>query len=256
MTRLQTPWPNISRQAAAFIVIVLTAIVWIYGGTQDTRAARNHSSNQHCAELLEPVPEGSEQPSKAVHLGCYSTQEEAENASLANASTSAPHCIMHLESVPVDSKDQSRIISSSCYSTFADAISAATGGIVELDPNVLPEHLTQEMLEEQGMGSDGMSSVVIGIDYDDVGRSSLFGTWTYYGGAPCTASSGYIRDVMPDGWNDRVSSARSYSSCYRFYHFEHTLRQGTSITCDMGQMCDTMGYMHDRTSSLRWSYNN
>ena len=167
------------------------------------------------------------------------------------------HCVMHLDPVQPDSKEVSKQTHLGCFGTFQEAISVATGGAVNLGRDVSPRELTDEMLKANRMGST-LSSVVIGVDYDWDGFVSDGGTYTYSADEGCSPTVGFRIDTMPSGWNDRVGSARSYSECYKYIHYEHTYQNtyqaGSSITCDMGDTCEYMGYMDNKTSSERWRY--
>lgn len=174
-------------------------------------------------------------------------------AQLAGEASEGKHCVAHLEPINPDSDASSTVTELGCFSTFEEAISVATDGAVKLSSDVLPSELTEEMLRARGMGT-ASSSVVIGVDYDDVGFNSWLGTYTWTADQGCTPTLGFAVPSMPSGWDDRVSSARSYSNCYKYYHYEDTNYAGTSITCDMGNTCETMGYMNNRTSSERWRY--
>lgn len=130
-----------------------------------------------------------------------------------------------------------------CFQTFAEAIHAATGGAVTLAPGTTPSQLTQSMLDVPS------TSTVIGVDYMDSGFYGGSLTWSessdIYG---CTDGSYYAAPTMPSGWNDDVSSARSYGGCATYNHFENTYYGGSKLTCT----CSTMGVMNDQTSSEKW----
>ncbi len=130
-----------------------------------------------------------------------------------------------------------------CFQTFAEAIHAATGGAVTLAAGTTPSQLTQSMLDVPS------TSTVIGVDYMDSGFYGGSLTWSessdIYG---CTDGSYYAAPTIPSGWNDDVSSARSYGGCATYNHFENTYYGGSKLTCT----CSTMGVMNDQTSSEKW----
>jgi hypothetical protein len=167
-------------------------------------------------------------------------------------SPNTPHCVS--EAAPIRSDlDQKQAVAKhiGCFKTFAEAIFVATDGTVHLDSSVTPETLTQDMLQPSATSS----SVVIGVDYGAIEFNTGHGTHTWTGAqGPCSPTLGYGASSMPSGWNDAVSSARSYSDCNKYKHFEHTWSQGTSITCSQGDACRLMGYMDNKTSSETWSY--
>jgi hypothetical protein len=167
-------------------------------------------------------------------------------------SPDVPHCVG--KAAPLRSaSDTTHALAQhiGCFKTFAEAIYVATGGTVLLDSSVTPETLTEAMLAPSATAS----SVVIGVDYANGGFETIGGTYTWTGSqGPCSPTLGYGIASMPSGWNDAVTSARSYSDCNKYKHFEHTWSGGTSITCDQGSTCLNMGYMNDKTSSETWSY--
>lgn len=168
-------------------------------------------------------------------------------------SKSKKHCVAHLEPVDPDSKEDSKLAQLGCFDTFSKAISVATDGVVNLSNDVSPNELTDEMLRDKGMGSNA-SSVVIGVDYHWQYFDSFGGTFTWSVSSGCSSGVSYRVSSMPSGWNDYVNSARSFSNCNKYYHYEHTNYGGTSITCNMGNICNTMGYMAGKTSSEKWQY--
>jgi hypothetical protein len=56
---------------------------------------------------------------------------------------------------------------------------------------------------------------------------------------------------MPSGWDNRVSSARGFSNCNYYYHYQNTAYGGTSIACHTE--CASMGTLDNDTSSERWT---
>ena len=163
-----------------------------------------------------------------------------------------PHCVSEATPIRSDSDKKNAIAKHiGCFKTFSEAIYVATGGTVLLDGSITPETLTQEMLAPSATSS----SVVIGMDYGAIEFNTGHGTNIWSGSqGPCSPTLSYGASGMPSGWNDVVSSARSYSDCNKYKHFEHTWSQGTSITCDQGNACRLMGYMDNKTSSETWSY--
>lgn len=141
-------------------------------------------------------------------------------------------------------EQSSQVSQPQCFATFARAIAAATGGTVQLSPAAKPSQLTQEMLSDVPD-----TTTVIGIDYvnSNFGGNSL--TWTSTSGG-CTSTQHFQASSMPSGWNDVVSSARSFANCNTYTHFENVSFTGAELNC--GPSCATMGVMNDKTSSEKW----
>lgn len=262
---------NIRLTSVILITVVVVAVLLAFSSKAQASLGLSNEA-KHCVMFLEPVAEDSVDPSRWTALGCYESFEEAislattfeahqsDVSSSQGASSSeeisqakANHCVIFLEPVPQDSDKPSNSSSRGCYESFAEAILVATDGVVKLDDALSPEELTQEMLDAKEMGR-GSSSVVIGVDYNNHSFSTGTGSYTYNASGACTPSVGYRQDSMASDWNDAVSSARAYSQCHQFIHYEHVNQSGTSITCDMGNTCSNMGIMDNKTSSLRWRH--
>lgn len=155
------------------------------------------------------------------------------------------HCVAHLEQLQAG-QPQSRIARQVCFNTFAQAISYATHGRTALPSNATPAVLTQAMLP------DSLDSeFVIGIDYEHRDFDTDFGAskvWTASTG--CDPGHWYVlSDLAGTGWNDRISSAKGYSGCIHFRHFENANYGGAVVTCTCSYIGDAM---NDRTSSLQF----
>ena len=143
------------------------------------------------------------------------------------------------------------IIKSDCFDNFADSISAATNGRVLLNHSARPNEVTNEILNSNNGLSSLSSQVVIGIDWDDTNFGGSSNTWTV-SGSGCSNSVKYSASSMPSGWDNRVSSARGYSGCNYYYHYQDTNYGGSSVVCNTE--CATMGSLDNATSSEKWSY--
>lgn len=163
------------------------------------------------------------------------------------------HCYMVLEPIAEDQKS-SKVLAFECFETFSEALFAATNGRVKAPLSSTPEDITEESLAASLAPNATESSVIIGIDYDysNYGGSSLIYTSSNIDG--CTATSSYAAPTMASGWNDRVSSARGYSDCKYFYHYQNTNYGGLKITCTTAG-CSSMGTLDNATSSVKLRYN-
>ncbi len=96
-------------------------------------------------------------------------------------------------------------------------------------------------------------------DYDEEYQVGTYLNW--YIGGTC-AGTDWVSPSMPNGWDDRVSSAYSTwheTDCTSFIHYEHTNYGGDSIDCydcvvmdeqDCGWWSSCL-QMNDKTSSVR-----
>lgn len=173
-------------------------------------------------------------------------------ATSAQAQPKGKHCVAHLDPVLPESKEASKSTFLGCYDTFEEAIFVGTDGTVKLPPGISPYAVTGDLLKDYGMGIVPTASVVIGTDYNDVGFGEFLGTFTWTGSGNCSPTLGFNVPAMPSGYDNWVGSAKSYSGCNNYYHYENTNYGGTSITCNMGNGCQFMGTMNNKTSSEKF----
>lgn len=257
---------KINTRLTSVIVIIAIAVMALLSFNA---AQASLEQDKHCVMHLSPVTEDSAESSKSTPLGCYDTFEEAFNfqsyqnnvlssdtsdSSESIYSNKGGHCVRYLSPISVDSDKPSKStsISHGCYETFAEAIFVATNGALKLNNDFLPENLTQEMLDtaQNQKAKRSSSSLVIGVNYKWSNFQGLSLTW--HAPDSCGDGTWYAEPTLPWGWNDSISSSRGYSGCDEFIHLKDANYGGTSITCDMGDTCDTMGIMNNETSSLIW----
>jgi hypothetical protein len=131
-----------------------------------------------------------------------------------------------------------------CYATFAQSISAATRGRVSLPASTAAGSVTPDQINA---GPDvANTTFVISIDY----QNSNFGgnTLTWFESSKCGS---FQISSMPSGWNDVVSSVRTFSGC------ANTLYQNNNFgtpTFNIGKngSAASLGGFNDKTSSQRW----
>jgi hypothetical protein len=132
-----------------------------------------------------------------------------------------------------------------CFNTFADAIAHASKGAVQLPANATPENLKPE--DEARMAA---AANIIAIEYD---LGSFTGpTWTISSDVTC--SMGYILGAAatPPGWDNVVSSARSYGGCNNAYHYESANYSGANTNCFSSCSFSSL-LMDNQTSSILWT---
>lgn len=185
-------------------------------------------------------------------LGCLVIALLLIAANTSPESVNSKHCYALISPADENSGSTSQILETACFDTFSQAIGAATLGRVELDPSITPEDVSDAMLAAGGVGLLPAIQVVIGIDWDYTNFGGSSYTWVAndYG---CSSSIQYGVTTMPSGWDNRVSSARGYSNCNYYYHYQNTSYGGASIVCHTE--CSSMGSMDNDTSSERWTNN-
>lgn len=109
-------------------------------------------------------------------------------------------------------------------------------------------------LEVQKTAREGLEAVivcptgVIGINYSSPNYQGSSLVWVVNNTVGCNTGYSYVSPTMPSGWNDVVSSARTYGGCNNNPHYEHTYYSGAVLNCT----CATMGVMDNATSSEKW----
>jgi len=172
-------------------------------------------------------------------------------ASPTEINNNGQHCYALIAPIEEGSNGSSRVIKAECFDNFADSIYAATNGRVQLNSSIQPEAVTNEALNSSNGVGLLSSQVVIGIDWDSANFSGSSYTWVV-SGSGCSSSTQYSVSSMPSGWDNRVSSARGYSNCNYFYHYQNTSYGGTSVVCNTD--CSSMGSLDNATSSEKWTY--
>jgi len=133
----------------------------------------------------------------------------------------------------------SAVVSYQCFDTLAESVAFATDGAVRV-----PSTSTTVEEDDEASIEAAATSSLLGIEY--TGSS-----WTgsslalYGGGSGCSSGASYGFASMPGGWNNVISSARSYSGCTS-RHYDGTSYTGSSYLCG----CGSMGTMNNRTSSI------
>ncbi|MGH2538208.1 MAG: hypothetical protein ACRDHL_12495 [Candidatus Promineifilaceae bacterium] len=168
------------------------------------------------------------------------------SAPAADSGGAERHCVVRIEPLqPGSGKLESVMSDLACFDSFAAAIEAATGGMVHVAAGLSPAEIDAKTL------AAARGTVVIGIDSAgaNFGGSSL--TWTASHAAGCSDGSFFAAPSMPAGWNDAVSSARSFSGCSTHSHYEHASYGGAILDC--GPSCTAMGALDNETSSELWA---
>ncbi len=157
-----------------------------------------------------------------------------------------PHCVISLHPLGTG-ETQSRVEWTRCFPTFADAIAAATGGAVHLKSGVGPTNVTPDML---AVPTGAAGQAVLSIDYQDSNYGGSTWTATSDNDFGCNGGRNYASPSMPPTWDNVVSSAKVFSSCDRFIHWENQSYTGANVDCSP---CSYVGdAMNDRTSSEEW----
>lgn len=138
-----------------------------------------------------------------------------------------------------------------CFATFDKALQFASGGVLHELPKGSSVQAKVDALNA-GFGVNVVRTVV-GIEYSGINFTGDDLIWTGTSGN-CSTPTGnvdYYASSMPTGWNNVVSSFKTYANCWA-KHYESTNFGGAVI--GYGPTDSNIGaVMDNQTSSQRWS---
>jgi hypothetical protein len=175
------------------------------------------------------------------------TEPQAEVGSapaVTGGEPAARHCIAELSPVAEGAKE-SATGKVTCHATFAAAMAAATQNTVALAADATPESLKEADVV-------AAATRIIGIDYDGAyytGASFIWYATNIYG---CYGGRSYVAN-MPGYFNNRLTSTRGFSGCYRNTSYDGYWQTGSWVRC-FPNCYYVGGFMTNRTSSKRWSW--
>jgi hypothetical protein len=173
----------------------------------------------------------------------------------ATLGSDAPYCVTEASAAPIGAPapavDKAAV--PRCFKSFAEAVSVATAGRVQLAASDTPT--TPGVLDRLDTGPGASASpYVVAIEYVAPNWDSYWG-WLLVTSSVSCYGYNLSLSAMPAGWDNVVSSARSFSGCNRSYHYDGTYFTGGGVDCGSeGCYYDwQMGWMNDRTSSIYWT---
>ena len=155
------------------------------------------------------------------------------------------HCVTHLAAAPAG--QDSAVVGSRCFATYEEAFEHGSRGAIDAPSALQARDVTRAMAAEAAAAS----SFILGTYYDN--QSYGGSTWSYWGNAACTATSGFTLASLSTGFggaDNRFESSKSFSNCNQNRHFEHPSFAGATLLCTPN--CSNLGIMNNNTSSLRW----
>jgi hypothetical protein len=181
--------------------------------------------------------------------GCGGAENDVETPPQSRANPEK-HCVGKAQAVKPG--EQLSALSAetqeTCFPTFSEAISFATRGAVQLPATAKPADLKEEHLKAGAASSmSGVTWYLIGLEYEHAAYGGS--SFAFYATEPCGS---ILYGTMPAGWDNIISSSRSFSQCNHSWHFENPNFSGAVVDC--GSQCDWLGdAMNDRTSSIFWT---
>jgi hypothetical protein len=178
-------------------------------------------------------------------------QPEAATAAPA-AGTSGPHCALAAgDHQPLR-----------CFATFPAAVAFATGGRVTApasaadaarDPGFAASVEAAATLPAAGTAtSAGSGGVLVGIEYADLNYGGATLSMFAPGGCDYSLDVDYRFTSLPAGWNDRISSFRSYSNCAQQL-FNAINFGGGSLTGIISSLAYVGSAANDKASSVTFN---
>lgn len=167
---------------------------------------------------------------------------EAATARPAAPEAKAPHCVL--------AAGERRL--PRCFGTFPAAIAAATGGRVTAPASAaaaVRDPAFTAALEDTAVTS---ASVVVGIEYADLNYGGATLSMTAPGRCDNSLDVDYRFPSLPSGWNDRISSFRSYSNCAQQL-FRGTSFSGGALTNIVSSMSYVGSAANDQASSATFN---
>ncbi|MEV6521903.1 hypothetical protein AB0M43_08195 [Longispora sp. NPDC051575] len=144
-----------------------------------------------------------------------------------------------------------------CFGTFRQAIAFGTDGAITSAPDATAAATDPGFQAEVEHPATRAANVLIGIEYD----ATNFGgnTFSVFRYAACTGPTNDVDKQIVDldviGWNDKVSSFRTYNNCIADHYYltnfggVHTGYLGSSATMPVINGTN----MNDNARSIRWS---
>jgi hypothetical protein len=180
----------------------------------------------------------------AVPAPASAGADESATAAAPAPATAAPHCALVAGST-----------AARCFSTYRAAVSYGTGGRVT-DAPVSARSAALDPTFARAMSAlpavTPKASVLLGTEYANAnfGGASL----SLFGAGRCDNSSDvdFRFASLPAGWNDRITSFRSFSNCAQQL-FRNTNFGGGSLTIIISSLANVGAAANDQASSLTFN---
>jgi len=168
---------------------------------------------------------------------------EAATAAARPPATALPHCVL-----AAGEQQAPR-----CFATFPAAIAAATGGWVTGAPASPADALRDPAFAAAVESTPTtLASVLVGIEYADINYGGSTLSMTASGRCDYSLDVDYRFPSLPSGWNDRISSFRSYSNCAQQL-FKSTSFTGGALTNIVSSMSYVGSAANDQASSVTFN---
>jgi len=136
-----------------------------------------------------------------------------------------------------------------CYDSFPAAIAAVTKGRVRAPDSATAAATDPAFAAALSADAVTASSVITGVEYANINYGGS--TLTLYASGRCddNIDADYVWNTLPSGWNDRISSFKSYNNCAQQL-FRNTYRGGGALTGILVNTANVGSTANDQASSL------
>lgn len=189
------------------------------------------------------APPGVAGPAGATSVRAGAPAPEGATAAARPPSAAAPHCVL-----AAGDRQTPR-----CFATFPAAIAAATGGRVDTAP-ASPTAAVRDPGFTAAVESAAVTAgaVLVGIESADLNYGGASLSMTAPGRCDNSLDVDYRFPSLPSGWNDRISSFRSYSNCAQQL-FRGTNFTGGALTNIVSSMSYVGSAANDQASSVTFN---
>jgi hypothetical protein len=144
-----------------------------------------------------------------------------------------------------------------CFATFREAMAYGTGGRITDAPASAataardPE-FAAEVTAAGAAPLVGTGSVLLGIEYADANMRGASVSFFATGGCDNSSDADWRFASMPAGWNDRITSFRSFSNCAQQL-FRSTNFTGGALTLIISSLANVGAAANDQASSITFN---
>ncbi len=172
---------------------------------------------------------------------------ESATAAARPAATSGPHC-----TVAAGAGQKAH-----CFATFRAAIAYGTGGLITDAPDSAATAATDPEFAAEVTAAGvaplvGTGSVLLGIEYADANMGGASVSFFATGGCDNSSDADWRFASMPAGWNDRITSFRSFSNCAQQL-FRSTSFTGGALTLIISSLANVGSAANDQASSITFN---
>ncbi|HEV7656103.1 MAG TPA: hypothetical protein VGP36_15415 [Mycobacteriales bacterium] len=224
----------------AFAAPVLSTLARFVAGSRTVRRALVVTAA--AAPLLLLAAPASALPVGPAAAPAAGTAPESRTAAAPAPATSAPHCALIAGAATLR-----------CFATYRGAVAYGTGGRVTDAPVSATDAATDTAFAaEVNAPVAPLASVLVGTEYADANFRGA--TLNLFAAGRCDNSSDvdFRFASLPAGWNDRITSFKSFSNCAQQL-FRNTSFTGGALTLIISSLANVGAAANDQASSITFN---